>query len=225
AQITNELRQNGAGGNGDQPSTIHTWLEWFGKQKPRSFSSATTPVDAKNWIKHIEKLFEVLGCADEFKVGLASYKFEGEALSWWKDFKQAKGGEAYVATLSWKDFCREDELTGEFMKRVLRLAGLLERKQVANAERNIELLRERGGSNNKRNCDGDRIQPAARNNNQKGACHKITGACFSYGLTGHIAKDCPKNGGSGSKGNRNDKQLAAKGKVFLLTKDLASNSS
>nr|GEZ79349.1 putative reverse transcriptase domain-containing protein [Tanacetum cinerariifolium] len=274
AQITNELRQNGAGGNGDQPSTIHTWLERLGKQKPRSFSSATTPVDAENWIAHIEKLFEVLG---------------------------SKGGEAYVATLSWKDFReifflqyfpmseqqkyekeyhtirqREDELTGEFMKRFLRLAGFVGKKagpseeqakhfkwafcdwildgivnteftevaQVANVGRNIELLHERGGSNNKRNCDGDRIQPAARNNNQNGydqrrsngrsydrklnpgrACHIITGACFNCSLTGHMAKDCPKNCGSGSKGNRNDKQLVAKRKVFSLTRDQVANSS
>ncbi|GJT43463.1 hypothetical protein Tco_0952178 [Tanacetum coccineum] len=39
---------------------------------------------------------------------------------------------------------------------------------TANAGRNIELLRERGGLNNKRNRDGDRIQSAARNNNQRG---------------------------------------------------------
>nr|GFC52744.1 hypothetical protein [Tanacetum cinerariifolium] len=111
-------------------------------------------------IAHIEKLFEVLGCADEFKARLASYKFEVDALSWWKAFKQAKGGEAYT----------EDELTGEFMKRFLRLAGFVGKKaaQVANVGRNIELLRKRGGSNNKRNRDGDRIQPTARNNNQKG---------------------------------------------------------
>nr|GFA09753.1 hypothetical protein [Tanacetum cinerariifolium] len=51
------------------------------------------------------------------------------------------------------------------------------------------------------------------------ACHRITSACFSCGLTGQMAKDCPKNGGSGSKGNGNDKQLAVKGKVFSLTRD------
>nr|GFA02018.1 retrotransposon protein, putative, Ty3-gypsy subclass [Tanacetum cinerariifolium] len=40
-----------------------------------------------------------------------------------------------------------------------------------------------------------------------------------------MAKDHSKNGGSGSKGNGNDKQLAAKGKVFSLTRDQAANSS
>ncbi|GKG35580.1 hypothetical protein Tco_0440734, partial [Tanacetum coccineum] len=54
AQITNELRQNGTRGSGDQPNTIHTWLKRFGKQNPRSFSSSTTLIDAENWIAHIE---------------------------------------------------------------------------------------------------------------------------------------------------------------------------
>nr|GEU41945.1 putative reverse transcriptase domain-containing protein [Tanacetum cinerariifolium] len=181
-QITNELRQNGVGSN-------------------------------------------VLGCADEFKARLASYKFEGDALNWWKAFKQAKGGEAYVATLSWKEFRevfflqyfprseqqkyerdyhtirqKDGKLTGEFMKRFLRLSGFFRKKagppeeqakhfkwalsdwildgivnteftdvaQVANAEKNIKLLHERGGVNNKRNRDGDRIQSANKNNNQRG---------------------------------------------------------
>ncbi|GJV72665.1 hypothetical protein Tco_1492660 [Tanacetum coccineum] len=122
-RLTNEIRQNGTGGNGDQPPTIHTWLERFGKQKPRSFSSATTPVDVENWIAHIEKIFEVLGCADEFKARLASYKFEGDALNWWKAFKQAKGGETYMATLSWKDF--RDIF---FLQYFPRLAGFIGKK-------------------------------------------------------------------------------------------------
>nr|GFC97409.1 zinc finger, CCHC-type, retrotransposon Gag domain protein [Tanacetum cinerariifolium] len=79
------------------PVTIHTWLERFNKQKPHSFEKATAPVDAKNWISHLEKFFDVMGCEDAFKTRLAVYKFEGNALTWWKAYKQAKGGDACVS--------------------------------------------------------------------------------------------------------------------------------
>nr|GEZ02834.1 zinc finger, CCHC-type, retrotransposon Gag domain protein [Tanacetum cinerariifolium] len=69
------------------PVTIHTWLERFNKQKPRSFEKATAPVDAKNWISHMEKIFDVMSCEDAFKTRLAVYKFEGDALAWWKAYK------------------------------------------------------------------------------------------------------------------------------------------
>nr|GEW76682.1 putative reverse transcriptase domain-containing protein [Tanacetum cinerariifolium] len=277
AQITNELRQNGAGSNSDQPPTIHTWLERFGKQKPRSFSSATSPVDAENWIAYIEKLFEVLG-----------------------SFKQAKGGEAYVATLSWKDFReafflqyfprseqqkydreyhtirqKDGELTGEFMKRFLSLAGVVGKKagpleeqakhfkwalsdwildgivntkftnrgygQMGNDGRNYD---RQGGNSSQRFYQQNRDQQyncSSGSSRQKKytdytspppcdtcgkphlgkECYRVTGAYFSCGLTGYMAKDCPKN----NRGNRNDKRLDVQGKVYSLTRDQAANSS
>nr|GEW03353.1 hypothetical protein [Tanacetum cinerariifolium] len=243
AQITNELRHNGVGSN----------------------------VDAENWIAHIEKLFEVLGCVDEFKAMLASYKFEGDALNWWKAFKQAKGGEAYKYEREYQTIRQKDgELTSEFMKRFLRLACFVRKKagppeeqakhfkwalsdwildrivnteftdaaQVANAGRNLELLHKRGGIKNKRNRNEDRIQSVNKNNNQRGygqrgndgrnydmqggnSSQRVTGACFSCGLTGNMAKDCPKN----NRGNGNDKRPDVKGKVYSLTRDQAANSS
>nr|GFC04028.1 zinc finger, CCHC-type, retrotransposon Gag domain protein [Tanacetum cinerariifolium] len=67
-------------------------------KKPHSFEKATAPVDAKNWISHMEKIFDVMGCEDAFKTRLAVYKFEGNALAWWKAYKQAKGGDAWLIT-------------------------------------------------------------------------------------------------------------------------------
>ncbi|GJW74343.1 zinc finger, CCHC-type, retrotransposon gag domain protein [Tanacetum coccineum] len=107
-------------------------------------------IKAENWIAHIEKIFEVLGCDDQFKEWLATYKLEGDAHSWWRAYKQAKGGDAYVKTLSWNDFRAifflqyfprseqekykreyksirqlDGETTIAFMTRFVRLAGFL----------------------------------------------------------------------------------------------------
>nr|GEX72010.1 zinc finger, CCHC-type, retrotransposon Gag domain protein [Tanacetum cinerariifolium] len=80
AEIREEFRTSSgpsdAGGN-PPPVTIHTWLERFNKKKPRLFEKATAPVDAENWISHMEKIFDVMGCEDAFKTRLAVYKFEG----------------------------------------------------------------------------------------------------------------------------------------------------
>nr|GEX74883.1 hypothetical protein [Tanacetum cinerariifolium] len=195
-QITNELCQNGAGSN-------------------------------------------VLGCVDEFMARLASYKFKGDALNWWKAFKQAKGGfvrkkkgppEEQAKHFKWalSDWILDGIVNTEFT----------DVAQVANAKRNIKLLRERGGINHKRNRNGDPIQSANKNNNQRGygqrgnngrnynkqggkECYRVTGACFSCGLTRNMAKDCPKN----NRGNRNDKRPDVKGKVYSLTRDQATNFS
>nr|GFD01833.1 hypothetical protein [Tanacetum cinerariifolium] len=61
AKIHEEFRTSSgpsnAGGH-PPPVIIHTWLERFNKQKPHSFKKATAPVDAKNWISHMEKIFD-----------------------------------------------------------------------------------------------------------------------------------------------------------------------
>nr|GFD32103.1 zinc finger, CCHC-type, retrotransposon Gag domain protein [Tanacetum cinerariifolium] len=54
------------------------------KLKPLAFRSAATPAEAEDWITHMEKLFQILGCPDNFKTHLAAFKLEGDALSWWK---------------------------------------------------------------------------------------------------------------------------------------------
>ncbi|GJT70188.1 putative reverse transcriptase domain-containing protein [Tanacetum coccineum] len=55
-RITDEIRQNENNGI----THYRKKLDVFQKQKPQTFSSASTPVEAENWIAHIEQIFE--GC-------------------------------------------------------------------------------------------------------------------------------------------------------------------
>ncbi|GKA64992.1 putative nucleotidyltransferase, ribonuclease H [Tanacetum coccineum] len=126
--------------------------------------SASTLVEVENWIAHIEKIFEVLGCDDQFKMTLATYKLEGDAHSWWSAYKQAKGGNAYVATLSWNDF-RDIFFLQYFPyseKEKILKTKFTDVAHVANAARNIEIFRDRSKNegNNKRDRDGHRIRPS-----------------------------------------------------------------
>ncbi|GJY88434.1 putative nucleotidyltransferase, ribonuclease H [Tanacetum coccineum] len=176
-----------ASGSNPPPVTIHTWLERFNKQKPRSFEKAVAPVDAENWISHMEKIFDVMDCNDAFKTRLAVYKFEGDALAWWKAYKQAKGGDAWVLTLTWAAFKelfflqffpraeqerlkreyhsirqRASENSTEYMQRFLRLAGFL-RQAAGTAEEQAKNFR--WGLH--KHKSGDRYQSDTQQNNYR----------------------------------------------------------
>ncbi|GJR66232.1 hypothetical protein Tco_0012297 [Tanacetum coccineum] len=164
------------------PQGIHVWIERFNNCKACiAFRSAATPAEAEDWITHMEKLFQVLGCPDNFKTRLAAFKLEGDALSWWKAHLRTQvGGDAFADTCTWVAF-REI-----FYNRLASFVGtaagdaprqarhfkwglkkwVLDRivnteytnvAQCAAAARNIELLHESGNSN-KRDRDGNRIQ-------------------------------------------------------------------
>ena len=140
--------EQGGGGEAPPETGIHVWLERFQKQKPQSFTSASSPIDAESWISHMEKIFDVLGSSDNIKVRLAVYKLEGDAQRWWKALKLAKGGEEFVASLTWADFIeafyqqyfsaadresfareyatiqqKDDESVSDYLARFLRLVG------------------------------------------------------------------------------------------------------
>nr|GEW13458.1 hypothetical protein [Tanacetum cinerariifolium] len=137
-QIREEFRTSSgpSDSSGNPPSvTIYTWLERFNKQKPRSFEKATTPVDAENCISHMEKIFDVIGCEDAFKTRLVVYKFEGNALAWWKAYKQAKA--AGIAEEQAKNF--QWGLHRSTLNHLMCIQ-FTDVAQVANAARNYKIL-------------------------------------------------------------------------------------
>nr|GFB36646.1 hypothetical protein [Tanacetum cinerariifolium] len=174
-----------SGGN-PPPVTIHTWLELFNKQKPRLFEKATAPVDAENWMSHIEKIFDVMGCEDAFKTRLAVYKFEGNALAWWKAYKQAKGGDVWLITVTWAEFkklfflqffprAEQERLKRESTLNHLMCIQFADVAQVANAARNYEILHERDDDDaerpDKRQKSGDRHQPTTQQSSHRNHGH------------------------------------------------------
>nr|GFC96924.1 hypothetical protein [Tanacetum cinerariifolium] len=183
------------------PVSIHTWLKRFNKQKPHSFEKAIAPVDMENWISHMEKIFDVIGCEDAFKTRLAVYKFEGNALAWWKAYKQAKGGDAWLITVTWAEFKKlfflqffpraeqeraaagiEEEQAKNFQWGLRRSTlnhlmcmSYTDVSQVANVARNYEILHERDDDDterpDKRHKSGDRHQPTSQQSSHRNYGH------------------------------------------------------
>nr|GFB65412.1 hypothetical protein [Tanacetum cinerariifolium] len=150
------------------PVDVENWISHMEK-----IFDVIAPVDVENWISHMEKIFDVIGCEDAFKTRLAVYKFEGNALAWWKAYKQAKGGDAWLIMVTWAKFkklfflqffprAEQERLKGEAAAGIeeeqennfqwglrrstlnnLMCMSYTDVAQVANAARNYEILHER----------------------------------------------------------------------------------
>nr|GEY86938.1 reverse transcriptase [Tanacetum cinerariifolium] len=128
---------------------------------------------------------------------------------------------------------KDGELTGEFMKRFLRLVGFIRKKSGPPEEQAKHFKWALSdwildGIVNTKFTDKkytDYTSPPPCDTCGKPhpgkECYRVTGACFSFGLTVHMAKDCLKN----NMGNGNNKRPDVKGKVYSLTRDQAANSS
>ncbi|XP_035843914.1 uncharacterized protein LOC118490402 [Helianthus annuus] len=97
-----------SGGNTTNNITysIDIWISKFQKQKPKSFSHATNPVEARNWIAHIEKIFGVLGVPEQYK-----YFSTADKEAYIREYAVIRQG--------------NDEPASEFITRFSRLASIV----------------------------------------------------------------------------------------------------
>nr|GFC47205.1 zinc finger, CCHC-type, retrotransposon Gag domain protein [Tanacetum cinerariifolium] len=148
----------------------------------------------------MKKIFDVMGCEDAFKTRLAVYKFEGNALAWWKAYKQAKGGDAWWVMVTWADFKKvfflqffpraeqerlkreyhsirqtSTETSTESTLNHLMCMSYTDVAQVANAARNYEILYERDDDDTERpdklQRSGDRHQPTSQQSSYRSHGH------------------------------------------------------
>ena len=72
--------------NGEENRRMIILLEFL-RQSPPTFQGSSNPIDADRWIRWVTKVFDGLGVAEDFKVGLATYLFDGESDHWWESVK------------------------------------------------------------------------------------------------------------------------------------------
>ncbi|KAL8147950.1 hypothetical protein AgCh_005326 [Apium graveolens] len=72
----------------------------FKSLKPPEFHGSADPVEARAWLKEMEKSFEILSTDEAQKIVLATYLLKGEANYWW----EAKKNMETDAIITWERF-------------------------------------------------------------------------------------------------------------------------
>ncbi|XP_074342240.1 uncharacterized protein LOC141679718 [Apium graveolens] len=72
------------GGPQDQQTPSTVTFKSFKSLNPPEFKGTTDPVEARVWLREIEKTFEIVDVEEEKKTIFAAYMLEGEANYWWE---------------------------------------------------------------------------------------------------------------------------------------------
>jgi len=79
-------------------------LDRFQRNNPPSFSGGYNPDGAQNWIREIEKNFQVMACPEGQKVAFGTYTLVEEVEYWWENTRQCLEAEGQDVT--WDVFNR-----------------------------------------------------------------------------------------------------------------------
>ena len=78
--------------NLDVPNnTVASSFKAFQSLQPPEFKGTADPVEARAWLKEMEKSFEILQIADDHKMVFATYMLKGEENFWWESKKNLEG--------------------------------------------------------------------------------------------------------------------------------------
>ncbi|GJS71560.1 zinc finger, CCHC-type, retrotransposon gag domain protein [Tanacetum coccineum] len=196
-QVREEYRTGAVtSGSNPPPVTIHTWLERFNKQKPRSFEKAVAPVDAENWISHMEKIFDRFLRLAGF-LGQAAGTAEEQAKNFRWGLHKHKSGDRYQSATQQNSYRGHDQKNDRQGSDRQGGGGFGAGKKT----------RDKGQvSHNPVPLEGY-THPVCTTCGRRhpGECRRAAGTCFKCGQAGHLQRDCKKNTGASSSGHADKK--------------------
>ena len=80
----------GDGGSKADPMVGINLLNKFLKLQPPTFRGTANPSELDEWMRELDKIFTTMKCPEEYKVGLATHLFTGEADCWWDSAKPSQ---------------------------------------------------------------------------------------------------------------------------------------
>ncbi|CAN6195134.1 unnamed protein product [Urochloa humidicola] len=78
----------------------------FLKGRPPTFSHASNPMEAEDWLKAVERQLDIAQCNDREKVLYASGQLQGAALDWWDAYQYAQPDRDLITWQQFRDSFR-----------------------------------------------------------------------------------------------------------------------
>jgi hypothetical protein len=83
------------------PLPHQSHLAEFLRTRPTTFSQAKDPMEAKDWLKGIEKKLVIIQCTDHEKVLFTAHQLFGMAVNWWETYCNTH---IDVDLITWNEF-------------------------------------------------------------------------------------------------------------------------
>ena len=102
-QHMNPILEQNQNQNSEPPhNVVASSFKAFQSIRPPEFKGTADPVEARAWLKEMEKSFEILQVADDQKTVFATYMLKGEANFWWEAKKNLEGD----GVVTWERFSK-----------------------------------------------------------------------------------------------------------------------
>ncbi|GJR45164.1 putative reverse transcriptase domain-containing protein [Tanacetum coccineum] len=199
-----------------QPTHVCSYTDFI-KCQPLNFKGTEGVVGLSQWLKKMESVFHISGCAIDNQVKFATCTLLGAALTWWNGHVRTLGHDAAYA-MTWGTLKKKAYTAGPGEKKA-------KLKIYLYACTKCNYLPHRAtGAPKGNNCKryGHATNDCQVNTNNNSNKNQKAGARYECGNTGHIKKNCPK---LKNRGNDNENGTA-QGRAYALGgKDASPDSN